>query len=131
MCTIYLSLRFKAPTWKFHQSDMSLRFHQDERNYIMRVICESTQTNISKLSVASLQCLSKIMSLYYKHMENYMSQALFAITLSALDSKDDQVALEGWLHFRLTISNTTSITYPHLGKKFVLSFPWHLETNRC
>ena len=61
----------------------------------MRVICESTQTNISKLSVASLQCLSKIMSLYYKHMENYMSQALFAITLSALDSKDDQVALQG------------------------------------
>ena len=68
---------------------------QEERNYIMRVICESTQTNISKLSVASLQCLSKIMSLYYKHMEHYMSQALFAITLSALESKEDEVALQG------------------------------------
>ena len=69
----------------------------------MRVICESTQTNISKLSVASLQCLSKIMSLYYKHMENYMSQALFAITLSALESKEDEVALQGWFHINITI----------------------------
>ena len=67
----------------------------------MRVICESTQTNISKLSVASLQCLSKIMSLYYKHMENYMSQALFAITLSALESKEDEVALQGWFHINI------------------------------
>lgn len=81
----------------------------EERNYIMRVICESTQTNISKLSVASLQCLSKIMSLYYKHMENYMSQALFAITLSALESKEDEVALQGIEFWSTTCEEETDL----------------------
>ena len=61
----------------------------------MQVICEGTQTNNIKLHVAALQCLSKCMSLYYKYMEHYMSQALFAITLSALDSAEDQIALQG------------------------------------
>jgi len=61
----------------------------------MQVICEGTQTQNTKLQVACLQCLSKIMSLYYKYMENYMSQALFAITLSALENTEDEVALQG------------------------------------
>jgi len=67
----------------------------DERNYIMTVVCEATQSPSAKLSVYALQSLVKIMSLYYQHMEQYMGQALFAITLGALEAEDHDVVLQG------------------------------------
>ena len=45
--------------------------------------------------MAALQCLVKIMSLYYQFMEAYMGQALCAITLEAMKSDTDEVALQG------------------------------------
>lgn len=68
---------------------------QTERNYIMEVVCESTQSPDTQISVAALQCLVKILSLYYSYMEPYMAQALFPITLEAMKSENDQVALQG------------------------------------
>ena len=47
------------------------------------------------MKVAALQCLVRIMSLYYQYMEAYMGQALFAITLDAMKSEMDEVALQG------------------------------------
>ena len=47
------------------------------------------------MKVAALQCLVKIMSLYYQYMEAYMGQALFAITLEAMKAETDEVALQG------------------------------------
>ena len=47
----------------------------------MTVVCEATQSPSAKLSVFALQSLVKIMSLYYQHMEQYMGQALFAVSL--------------------------------------------------
>jgi len=67
----------------------------DERNYIMQVVCEATQSGDPQVKVASLQCLVKIMSLYYQYMESYMGQALFAITLDAMKNETDEVALQG------------------------------------
>jgi len=67
----------------------------DERNYIMQVVCEATQSGDPQVKVASLQCLVKIMSLYYQFMESYMGQALFAITLDAMKNETDEVALQG------------------------------------
>ncbi|XP_074032733.1 importin subunit beta Fs(2)Ket isoform X2 [Leptinotarsa decemlineata] len=66
-----------------------------ERNYIMEVVCEATQSPESQIKVAALQCLVKIMSLYYQHMEPYMAPALFPITLEAMKSENDAVALQG------------------------------------
>lgn len=66
-----------------------------ERNYIMEVVCESTQCTDVQISVAALQCLVKILSLYYQHMEPYMAQALFPITLEAMKSDNDQISLQG------------------------------------
>ncbi|KAK9879418.1 hypothetical protein WA026_006486 [Henosepilachna vigintioctopunctata] len=66
-----------------------------ERNYIMEVVCETTQSQDSQVKVAALQCLVKIMSLYYQYMEPYMAQALFPITLEAMRSENDAVALQG------------------------------------
>jgi importin subunit beta-1 len=71
-------------------------FEKDsERNFIMEVVCEATQSTDIQISVAALQCLVKIMTLYYQFMEAYMGQALFPITLEAMKSENDQVALQG------------------------------------
>ncbi|GAA50421.1 importin subunit beta-1, partial [Clonorchis sinensis] len=67
----------------------------NERNYIMQVVCESTQSPHPQIRVAALQCLVKIMSLYYGYMETYMKQALFAITLDAMKDSIPEVALQG------------------------------------
>lgn len=66
-----------------------------ERNYIMEVVCESTQWPDTQVAVAALQCLVKILSLYYAFMEPYMPAALFPITLEAMKSNDDKIALQG------------------------------------
>jgi importin subunit beta-1 len=47
------------------------------------------------VKVAALQCLVKIMSLYYQYMEHYMGLALFAITMQAMKDERDEIALQG------------------------------------
>uniref|UniRef100_A0A2P2HWX4 Importin subunit beta-1-like n=1 Tax=Hirondellea gigas TaxID=1518452 RepID=A0A2P2HWX4_9CRUS len=66
-----------------------------ERHFIMQVVCEATQSTNTQIKVAALQCLVKIMSLYYQYMECYMGPALFAITLEAMKSDREEVALQG------------------------------------
>lgn len=68
---------------------------ETERHYIMQVVCEATQAPDIAIRVAALQCLVKIMSLYYQYMEHYMGPALFAITMEAMKSENDEVALQG------------------------------------
>ncbi|XP_028037337.1 importin subunit beta-1 isoform X1 [Bombyx mandarina] len=68
---------------------------ENERNFIMEVVCEATQSSDMRISVAALQCLVKILSLYYQHMEPYMGQALFPITLEAMKSDIDEISLQG------------------------------------
>lgn len=68
---------------------------ESERHFIMQVVCEATQSPDTQVRVAALQCLVKIMSLYYQHMEHYMGPALFAITMEAMKSDIDEVALQG------------------------------------
>ncbi|KAK6031114.1 Importin-beta protein [Ostertagia ostertagi] len=43
-----------------------------ERHIIMQVVCEATQCTDTHVKVAALQCLVRIMSLYYQFMEQYM-----------------------------------------------------------
>ena len=50
---------------------------------------------VMQVKVAAMQCLVKIMSLYYQYMEAYMGQALFAITLEAMKNEADEVSLQG------------------------------------
>ncbi len=45
----------------------------------MQVVCEATQSADVKVKVSALQCLVKIMSLYYQYMEHYMGPALFSV----------------------------------------------------
>ncbi|KAM9237662.1 LOW QUALITY PROTEIN: importin subunit beta-1-like [Dugong dugon] len=68
---------------------------ESERHFIMQVVCEVTQCPDTRVRVAALQNLVKIMSLYYQYMETYMGTAFFAITIEAMKSDIDEVALQG------------------------------------
>ncbi len=83
---------------KIHLKHKSLLFYiQMERHLIMQTVCEATQATEVCLKIAALQCLVKIMSLYYQFMESYMGPALFAITLVAMKSDVDEVRKQ-YLH---------------------------------
>uniref|UniRef100_A0A914EA66 Importin subunit beta-1/Transportin-1-like TPR repeats domain-containing protein n=1 Tax=Acrobeloides nanus TaxID=290746 RepID=A0A914EA66_9BILA len=66
----------------------------DERNIIMLVICEATQATNPQIQVTALQCLVKIMSLYYNFMEQYL-ETLLPITVGAMKNQTDEIALQG------------------------------------
>ncbi|XP_064389350.1 importin subunit beta-1-like [Halichondria panicea] len=68
---------------------------ETERHIIMQVVCEATQVPHVPVQVAALQNLVRIMGLYYPLMEAYMGPALFAITLEAMKSNVDEIALQG------------------------------------
>ncbi|CCF56070.1 hypothetical protein KAFR_0A06350 [Kazachstania africana CBS 2517] len=65
---------------------------EGERNYLMQVVCEATQADDTEIQAAAFGCLCKIMSLYYSYMKPYMEQALYALTVSTMQSPDDKVA---------------------------------------
>lgn len=69
--------------------------NDSERHYIMQVVCEATQSPSLKIQVSALQNLVKILTLYYDYMEYYMGPALFAITMDAMKSPQDEIALQG------------------------------------
>ena len=54
---------------------------EGERNYIMQVVGEATQSTDTSIKVAAYEVLVKIMSLYYDKMRFYMEQALFGVSL--------------------------------------------------
>jgi len=61
-----------------------VRRHQNDRNYLMQVVCQATlPTNSMEVKRAALQCLVRIMSLYYSLMPLYMEKALFGVRLPA------------------------------------------------
>lgn len=65
---------------------------EGERNYLMQVVCEATQSNDYDIQASAFGCLCKIMSLYYPLMKPYMEQALFALTITTMQSENDKVA---------------------------------------
>lgn len=90
-------VRLAATTALYNSLEFTkANFERDvERNFIMEVVCEATQSTDTQICVAALQCLVKILSLYYQLMEPYMAPALFPITLEAMKSENDQIALQG------------------------------------
>ncbi|VDM39749.1 unnamed protein product [Toxocara canis] len=69
--------------------------NENERHVIMQVVCEASQCPETPVKVVAMQCLVRIMSLYYQFMEQYMSPALFPITVNAMKMQIDDVALQG------------------------------------
>lgn len=52
---------------------------QGERNYIMQVVCEATQSPSVQVQAMAFECLVRIMTLYYSKMAYYMERALFGV----------------------------------------------------
>ncbi|KAL7274865.1 karyopherin Kap95 [Rhizina undulata] len=70
-----------------------------ERNYIMQVICEATQSSDTRIQQAAFGCLNRIMSLYYDKMKFYMEKALFGLTIVGMKHVEEEVAklaIEFW-----------------------------------
>ncbi|KAJ4804483.1 Importin subunit beta-1 [Rhynchospora pubera] len=64
-----------------------------ERDYIMRVVCEATQSSDVKIRQAAFECLVAISSTYYEKLAPYM-QDIFNITSKAVREDEEPVALQ-------------------------------------
>lgn len=67
---------------------------EGERNYIMTVVCEATQSPKPEVITAAFECLVRIMNLYYDKMRFYMEKALFGLTVLGMRNPDPGVALQ-------------------------------------
>ncbi|KAI9814209.1 MAG: karyopherin beta [Pycnora praestabilis] len=66
--------------------------NEGERNYIMQVICEATQSQDQRIQQGAFGCLNRIMGLYYDKMRFYMEKALFGLTIMGMKSEEEDVA---------------------------------------
>lgn len=64
-----------------------------ERNYIMKVVCETAISKEVEIRQAAFECLVSIASTYYEVLEPYM-QALFELTSNAVKGDEEAVALQ-------------------------------------
>ncbi|KAF9115410.1 karyopherin beta [Mortierella sp. AM989] len=81
---LYNSLEFVEENFK----------REGERNYIMQVVCEATQSQDVLVQIASFECLVRIMQLYYEFMPFYMQKALFGLTVQGMKHENERVALQ-------------------------------------
>ncbi|KAL5550764.1 hypothetical protein UlMin_000940 [Ulmus minor] len=64
-----------------------------ERNYIMKVVCETALSKEVEIRQAAFECLVSIASTYYEVLEPYM-QSLFNLTSNAVKGDEEAVALQ-------------------------------------
>ncbi|KAJ0961102.1 hypothetical protein J5N97_000917 [Dioscorea zingiberensis] len=64
-----------------------------ERDYIMRVVCEATQSPELRIRLAAFECLVAISSIYYEKIASYM-QDIFEVTAKAVREDEEPVALQ-------------------------------------
>ncbi|KAG4304322.1 hypothetical protein PORY_002297 [Pneumocystis oryctolagi] len=67
---------------------------EGERNYVMQVVCEATQSDDVRVQITAFGCLVRIMQLYYDKMRFYMEKALFGLTVLGMKHSDEKVALQ-------------------------------------
>jgi importin subunit beta-1 len=73
--------------------------NEGERNYIMQVICEATQSEDTRVQAGAFGCLNRVMGLYYDKMRFYMEKALFGLTIAGMKNEEEDVAklaIEFW-----------------------------------
>ncbi|KAG6485360.1 importin subunit beta-1-like [Zingiber officinale] len=67
--------------------------NETERNFIMKVVCETAMAKEPEIRQASLECLVSIASTYYGYLEPYM-QTLFNLTSNAVRGDQEPIALQ-------------------------------------
>lgn len=71
---------------------------QNERDAIVRVVCEATQCTDMNVRVKAFECIATVANLYYEKLQPYM-EALFQLTANAIRSDNQlvgQQAIEFW-----------------------------------
>ncbi|KAI9593453.1 karyopherin Kap95 [Syncephalis fuscata] len=68
--------------------------NEGQRNYIMQLVCEATQSADDRVKVAAFETMVRIMQLYYDRMGLYMEQALYSLTIMGMKNDDERVALQ-------------------------------------
>ena len=66
--------------------------NEGERNYIMQVVCEATQSGDTRIEAGAFGCLNRIMALYYDKMKFYMEKALYGLTIIGMKNEEEDVA---------------------------------------
>ncbi|KAL8120091.1 importin subunit beta-1-like [Apium graveolens] len=64
-----------------------------ERNFIMKVVCETAMAEDTLIRQAAFECLVSIASMYYDVLEPYM-QTIFQLTANAVKGDEEGVALQ-------------------------------------
>ncbi|KAK6943181.1 Importin-beta, N-terminal domain [Dillenia turbinata] len=64
-----------------------------ERNYILKVVCETALSKETEIRQAAFECLVSIASAYYEVLEPYM-QTLYELTSNAVKGDEEAVALQ-------------------------------------
>ncbi|KAK1271479.1 hypothetical protein QJS04_geneDACA006034 [Acorus gramineus] len=64
-----------------------------ERNYIMKVVCETAVSKEAEIRKTAFECLVSISSMYYEVLEPYM-ETLFTLTANAVKSDEEPIALQ-------------------------------------
>lgn len=64
-----------------------------ERNYIMKVVCETAVSKELEIRKAAFECLVSISSMYYEYLEPYMP-TLYNLTANAVKGDEEPVALQ-------------------------------------
>jgi len=67
---------------------------QDERDYVMKVVCEGCMCPKEEVRVKSYECLVAIAALYYDKLPSYIT-AIYQLTEKAIKEDDEAVALQG------------------------------------
>ncbi|GFR39763.1 hypothetical protein Agub_g247 [Astrephomene gubernaculifera] len=74
----------------------------NERNYLMQVVCQGTQAPSQPMRVAAFQCLQHIADNYYPKLQSYMTE-LYGLTTKAIKEDEDEVATQA-IEFWSTIA---------------------------
>lgn len=66
---------------------------ENERSYLMQVVCQGTQAASEQMRVAAFQCLQNIADNYYPKLQAYMTE-LYGMTTKAIKEDNDEVATQ-------------------------------------
>ncbi|KAI3694895.1 hypothetical protein L1987_77878 [Smallanthus sonchifolius] len=133
------SVRLAAATALYNALDFAQTNFENEmeRNYIMKIVCETAMAKEADIRQAAFECLVSIASTYYDVLEPYM-QTLFELTANAVKGDEEGVALQA-IEFWSSICDEeielqdfeSGDSYPHsrfIEKALSLLVPMLLET---
>lgn len=76
---------------------------QDERDYLMQMICEATIAPDPRIRLAAYQNLVKVADIYYRYLGAYI-QTIYQLTTQSFKDSDPQVAMQA-IEFWTTIAD--------------------------